>query len=116
MGFRITQKLDITVITGGLGRSYVGKKLQTKDHYFQLWDCERSEWCAVAYGVGATVTFKHCENKILYGVEYDQDERKFKTFEHDETFAPFGERVVMNNGMTEEDADELCWKYNHVGL
>lgn len=112
----MNQKFDITVITGGLGRNYVGMELQTKDHYFQFWDCEKSEWRAVSYDVNATITFKPKENKVLYGVEYDQDERKFKTFEHDETFAPFGDHVVMNNGMTEEDAIDLCWKYNHVGL
>lgn len=112
----MNQKFDITVIIGGLGRDYVGTELQTKDHYFQFWDCEKSEWHAISYDTAATISFKPQEVKALYGVEYDQDERKFKIFEHDEGLYSSGDRIVMNNCMTEEDAEELCWKYNHVGL
>ena len=112
----MNQKFDIIVITGGLCRNYVGTELQTKDHYLQFWDCEKSGRRSVSYDVNTTITFKPKENKVLYGVEYDQDERKFKTFEHDETFAQLEDKVVMNNGMAEEEAIDLCWKYNHVGL
>lgn len=112
----MTQKFDITVITGGLGHNYIGTELKTKDHYISFWDCEKSEFCAVSFDLNTTITINLHKSKVLYGVEYDDDERKFKVFEHDETFAHLEERIVMNNGMAEEDADELCWKYNHVGL
>lgn len=112
----MNQKFDIKINDGTWIRSYVGTELQTKDHYFQFWDCKKSEWHAVSYDTKAEISFKPQEVKTLYGVEYDQDERKFKTFEHDATFVPFGDHIVMNNGMTEDDAAELCWKYNQVRL
>lgn len=112
----MNQKFDITAITGDLCRDYVGTELQTKDHYFQFWDCEKAKYYTVPFDLNTTITVKLHKEKVLYGVEYDQDERKFKTFEHDATFAPFGDHIVMNNGMTEDDAAELCWKYNQVSL
>lgn len=112
----MNQKFDITVIAGGLGREYVGTEFKIKDHYVSFWDCKKSEWAAVSFDVNATISFKPHKNEIFYGVEYDQDERKFKTFEHDDTFVPFGDHIVMNNGMTEDDAEKLCWKYNQVRL
>lgn len=110
------QKFDITVITGGLGRDYVGTELKTKDHYISFWNCELSEFCAVPFDLNTTITVKLHKAKVLYGVEYDEDERKFKVFEHEEKLYSSVGKIVMNNYMTEEDAEELCWKYNQVGL
>lgn len=110
------QKFDITVVIDGHVRDYVATDLKTKDNEFHFWDCKKSEWCGYLCNLNTTITIKLHKEKVLYGVEYDQDERRFKTFEHEEDFAPFGDHVVINNGMTEGDAADLCWKYNHVGL
>lgn len=110
------QKFDITVVIDGRVRDYVGTDLKTKDNEIHFWDCEKSEWCGYWCDLNTTIIIKPHKEKILYGVEYDQDERKFKIFEHDEGLYSPGEQIVMNNCMTEEDAEELCWKYNHVGL
>lgn len=114
----MNQKFDITVITGILRdyKEYVGTQLQAKDHYFQFWDCEKSEWRAISYDTKATISFKPQEVKTLYGVEYDEEVRKFKVFEHEEGLYSCEGRVVMNNYMTEKDAEDLCWKYNQVRL
>lgn len=110
------QKFDITLITGGLGRDYVGTDLKTREHYIQFWDCERSEFRTVAFDLNTTISIKLHKEKVLYGVEYNDDESKFKVFEHEEGLYSCEGRVVMNNYMTEDDAEELCWKYNQVRL
>lgn len=110
------QKFDVTIVIDGRIHDFIATDLKTKDNEFHFWDCEKSEWRGYWCDLNTAVTIKLHKEKVLYGVEYDQDERKFKTFEHDETFAPFGDHIVMNNGMTEEDAAELCWKYNQVRL